>query len=79
VNPPISIKFLAIESHLESVLEMFPQLDKDCLILPIESMPIYSIIKEADEFIDSRRNQRPLVDIEREWTFGQRNRKNISL
>jgi hypothetical protein len=48
----------AIERHLEGVIQMFLQFDKEYLILPLEAVPIYGIMIELDEYIDARRNQR---------------------
>jgi hypothetical protein len=47
-----------VERHLESVLELFLELDKEYLVVPLESMAIYDIMQEIDEFINFERNCR---------------------
>jgi hypothetical protein len=44
----VVIDLPAIERHLEGVIQMFLQFDKEYLILPLEAMPIYGIMIELD-------------------------------
>jgi hypothetical protein len=62
----VTIELPAIERHLEGVIQMFLQFDKEFLILPLEAMPIYGITIELDEHIDTKRGQRHLGLAERE-------------
>jgi hypothetical protein len=68
----VTIELPAIERHLEGVIQMFLQLDKEYLILPLEAMPIYGIMIELNKYIDIKKNQRHLGLAEREWIFEQR-------
>jgi hypothetical protein len=68
----VTIELLAIESHLEGVIQMFLQFDKAYLILPLETMPIYGIMIDLNEYIDMKRSQRHLGVAEREWIFEER-------
>jgi hypothetical protein len=68
----VTIELPAIERHLEGVIQMFLQFDKEYLILPLEAMPIYGIMIELDEYIDTKRSQRHLGIAGREWIFEQR-------
>jgi hypothetical protein len=68
----VTIELPAIERHLKGVIQMFLQFDKEFLILPLEAMPIYGIMIELDEYIDTKRGQRHLELAEREWMFEQR-------
>jgi hypothetical protein len=68
----VIIDIPAIERHLEVVIQMFLQFDKEYLILSLEAIPIYGIMIELDEYINAKRNQRHLVLAEREWIFEQR-------
>jgi hypothetical protein len=45
---------------LKNIFEMFLHFDKDYLILPLESMPIYDLMQEIDKFINLIRNQKHL-------------------
>jgi hypothetical protein len=40
----VIIDMPAIERHLEGVIQIFLQFDKEYLILPLEAMPIYDIL-----------------------------------
>jgi hypothetical protein len=71
------MEFLVVKRHLESVFEIFLQFDKKYLILPLESMLIYSLIQEIDDVIDLRRNQRHLCESERRWIFAEEGNKTI--
>jgi hypothetical protein len=62
----VTIELPAIEKHLEGVIQMFLQFDKEYLILPLEAIPIYGIMIELDEYIDTKRNQRHLGLAERD-------------
>jgi hypothetical protein len=62
----VIIDLPAIEKHLERIIQMFSQFDKEYLIIPLEAMPIFGIMIEIDEYIDTRRNWRHLVLAERE-------------
>jgi hypothetical protein len=55
------LKYLVVERHLKLVSKLFLQFDKEYLVIPLESMTIYGIMQEVDEFIDFKRNQRNLV------------------
>jgi hypothetical protein len=66
----VTIELPAIKRHLEGVIQMFLQFDKEFLIL--EEMPIYGIMIELDEYIDTKRGQRHFEFAEREWIFDQR-------
>jgi hypothetical protein len=68
----VIIDIPAIERHLEGVIQMFLQFDKEYLMLPLEAMPIYDIMIELDDYIDAKRSQQHLVLAEREWIFEQR-------
>jgi hypothetical protein len=68
------LNFLRIRINIQKtfiniIIELFLQFDKEHLIIPLESMVIYGIIQEIDEFIDFKRNQRNLVEDERSWIF----------
>jgi hypothetical protein len=58
----VIIDLPAVERHLEGVIQMFS----------LEVIPIYKIMIEMDEYIDTRSNQRHLMLTEREWMFEQR-------
>jgi hypothetical protein len=45
-------------------LKLFLQFDKEYLIIPLESMAIYGIMQEIDEFINFKRNQRTFALME---------------
>jgi hypothetical protein len=62
----VIIDIPAIERHLDGVIQMFLQFDKEYLILPL------GIMIELDEYIDTKRSQRYLVLAERKWMFKQR-------
>jgi hypothetical protein len=68
----VTIELPAIERHLEGPIQMFLQFDKEYLILLLEAMPIYGIMIELDEYIDTKRSQRHLGFAKREWIFEQR-------
>jgi hypothetical protein len=51
----VIIDLPGVERHLEGVIQVFLQFDK-------ELMPIYG-------YIDIKKNQRPLMVLEREWIF----------
>jgi hypothetical protein len=53
----VIIDLPAVERHLEGVIQVFLQFDKEYLVFPLESIPIYGIIPEIDEYIDIKRNQ----------------------
>jgi hypothetical protein len=58
-----------IKKHLEGVIQMFLQFDKEYLILSLEAMAIYGIMIEIDAYIDTKRNRWHLILAEREWIF----------
>jgi hypothetical protein len=68
----VMIELPAIERHLEGVIQMFLQFDKAYLILPLETMLIYGIMTDLDEYIDIKRNQKHLKIAEKEWIFEHR-------
>jgi hypothetical protein len=65
----VTIELPAIERYLEGVIQMFLQCDKEFLILPLEAIPIYGIMIELDEYIDTKRGQKHLELVERKWMF----------
>jgi hypothetical protein len=68
----VIINLLAVERHLEGVIQMFLQFNKEYLIFPLEAMPIYGIMIEMDEYLKTRRNQQYFLLAEREWMFEHR-------
>jgi hypothetical protein len=52
----VIIDLLAVERHLEGVIQFFLQFHKEYLLFPLELMPIYGIIPEIDKYIDIKRN-----------------------
>jgi hypothetical protein len=57
----VIIDLPAVERHLEGVIQIFLQFNKEYLIFSLEAIPIYGIIIEMDEYMDARRNQRHLM------------------
>jgi hypothetical protein len=51
----IIIDLRPIERHLEGVVQMFLQFNKEYLIFLLEVIPIYRIMIEIDEYIDARK------------------------
>jgi hypothetical protein len=49
----IVVDFPIVERYLEGVMKVFLQFDNEYLIIPMESMPIYGIMPEVDNYIDS--------------------------
>jgi hypothetical protein len=68
----IVIEFPAVERLLESVIKIFLQFDSEYWIIPVECMPVYGIMQELDNYIDSKRNRLPLMRIEKDWMFDHR-------
>jgi hypothetical protein len=60
----IIVEFPNVERLIEGVIKVFLQFDSEYLIIPMECMPIYGIIPELDNYIDSKRNRCPLTHIE---------------
>jgi hypothetical protein len=54
------------------VLKTFLQFGSEYWIIPVEYIPVYGIMEELDNYIDSRRNRRPLSHMEKEWMFEHR-------
>jgi hypothetical protein len=68
----ITIEFPTVERLLEGVIKVFLQFDSEYWIIPVECMPMYGIMPELDNYIDSKRNRCPLTYIEKEWIFDHR-------
>jgi hypothetical protein len=68
----ITIEFPTVERLLKGVIKVFLQFDSEYWIILVECMPIYGIMPELDNYIDSKRNRRPLIYIEKEWIFDYR-------
>jgi hypothetical protein len=57
----IEISFPCIERHTELVLKAYVSLNREYLINTEESMTVYGIVKDVDEYIDTKL-QRRLLD-----------------
>jgi hypothetical protein len=68
----IIIKFPTAEKLLERVIRIFLQFNSEYWITPVEYMPVYGIMQELDNYINSKRNRCPLTHIEKEWIFDHR-------
>jgi hypothetical protein len=62
----IVIELPAVERLLDNVIKILLQFDNEYWIKPVECMPIYGIMQEVDNYIDSKRNRRPLMRIEKD-------------
>jgi hypothetical protein len=68
----VTIEFPTVERLIEGVLKVFLQFDSKYCIITMECMPVYRIMLELNNYIDSKRNQCPLTYIEKEWIFDHR-------
>jgi hypothetical protein len=53
-------------------MKILLQFDSEYWIIPVECIPVYGIMQELDNYIDSKRNRHPLMYIEKEWIFEHR-------
>jgi hypothetical protein len=68
----IIIEFPTVERLLEDVMKILLQFDSEYWIIPVECMPVYGIMQELDNYIDSTRNRCPLTHIEKECMLDHR-------
>jgi hypothetical protein len=68
----VIIEFTTVERLLEGVIKIFLQFDSEYWITPVEYIPVYGIMKELDNYVDSKRNRCPLTHLEKEWIFEHR-------
>jgi hypothetical protein len=54
ITDDIEISLPCVERHIEAVLKIFVDFDRDYLIYPEEAFAIYGLIEEIDEYIDNK-------------------------
>jgi hypothetical protein len=68
----VIIEFTTVERLLEGVIKIFLQFDSEYWLTPVEYIPVYGIMQELDNYVDSKRNRCPLTHLEKEWIFDHR-------
>jgi hypothetical protein len=54
ITDDIEISLPCVERHLEAILRIFVDFDRDYLIYPEETLEIYGLIEDVDDYIDNK-------------------------